>query len=187
MMQYFLSSIRLTILLLILFSGIYTATVWAFASAFAPNQGRGKLIQSLNKVAYFEQIGQNFKDWKYFQSRPSAVNYNAAGSGGSNKGTSNPDYLKEVQARIDTFMRYNPEIKRKDIPAELVTASGSGLDPHLSLQAALVQAPRIAKLRNKPYQEVEALIQKHLVRSWVGLAPAYINVLALNLALDQLR
>lgn len=94
---------------------------------------------------HYENIAQNFSDDKYFSSRPSAVNYNAAGSGGSNKGPSNPDYLATVQARIDTFMMHNPEVRKSDIPSDLVTASGSGEDPNISIQGAFVQIPRIAK------------------------------------------
>ena len=84
------------------------------------------------KVVGYANIGQRFTDDKYFWSRPSAVAYNAAGSGGSNKGPCNPDYLKDVQAHIDSFLAHNPGVRAADIPAELVTYSGSGLDPDLS-------------------------------------------------------
>ena len=121
---------------------------------------------------------------KYFNGRPSAVAYNAAGSGGSNKGPSNPDYLKGVQAAIDSFMLHNPGVKKEDVPVELVTMSGSGLDPDISPKAALVQVPRIAKARHLSEEQVTALVNKHIDKPWFG--PAHINVLLLNVDLDKL-
>src|SRR5437879_2650697 len=94
------------------------------------------------KVVGYENVGQKFTKDKYFWVRPSAVDYNAAGSGGSNKGPSNPDYLKQVQDRIDTFMVHNPTVKKSEVPAEMVTASGSGLDPDISPAGAAVQSVR---------------------------------------------
>ncbi len=120
-------AIKLTFVCLVFFMGIYTLAVYGIAQ-FAPNQGKGEIISS-NGNTYYSNVGQSFTDDKYFNSRPSAVGYNAAGSGGSNKGPSNPDYLSEVQARIDTFLIHNPGIDKSEIPSDLVTASGSGLDP----------------------------------------------------------
>ena len=88
-----------------------------------PGGGKGETVTVNGKVVGYEKIGQKFTDDKYFWSRPSAVDYNAAGSAGSNKGPSNPDYLKIVQDRIDTFLVHNPGVKKEEIPAELVTAS----------------------------------------------------------------
>src|SRR4029077_20855161 len=105
----------------------------------APNHGKGEIIVDNGKT-YYANIAQKFTDDKYFWSRPSAVDYNAAGSGGSNKGPTNPDYLAQVQAGIDTFMEHNPSVKKSESPSELVTASGSGEDPNLSPDGALVQA-----------------------------------------------
>ena len=89
-----------------------------------PEKSKGSPVFAEGRIAGFENIGQNFTDDKYFSGRPSAVDYNAAGSAGSNKGPSNPDYLKIVQDRIDTFLVHNPGIRKEDIPADLVTASG---------------------------------------------------------------
>ncbi len=149
-----------------------------------PGNGKGKTISVNGKVVGYELVGQKFTDDKYFWSRPSAVDYNAAGSAGSNKGPSNPDYLKIVQDRIDTFLVHNPGIKKEEIPAEMVTASGSGLDPDISPVSAYVQVKRIAVKRNIPEDKLRTLIEGSIEKSWFG--PANINVLKLNVALDKL-
>ncbi|WP_317897719.1 K(+)-transporting ATPase subunit C [Aurantibacillus circumpalustris] len=179
-------AIKLTIVCLIFFMGIYTLAILGIAQ-FAPNSGKGEII-SQNSKTYYTNIGQSFTVDKYFNSRPSAVGYNAAGSGGSNKGPSNPDYLAEVQARIDTFLVHNPEVNKSEIPSDLVTASGSGLDPNISAQAAMVQVKRIAKTRNMKEESVTQLIEQHTEQPLFGLfGTEKINVLKLNLALDNLK
>lgn len=179
-------ALKLTLLCLILFSGIYTGIVWAIAQ-LAPNHGKGEQIVYEGHT-YYTNIGQAFTGDGYFQSRPSAVDYNPAASGGSNLGPSNPEYLAAVGARIDTFLLHNPEIRRSEIPVDLITASGSGLDPDLSLQAARVQVPRIAKIRNLSEPKLYALITRVSQRPLFNLfGPATINVLELNIALEQLQ
>lgn len=179
-------AIRLTLVCLVFFIGIYTSVVLAFAQ-LAPNNGKGETI-SQNGKTYYINIGQSFTEDKYFYSRPSAVGYNAEGSGGSNKGPSNPDYLAEVQARIDTFLKHNPDVTKSEIPSELVTASGSGLDPNISIQSAKVQVKRIAKIRNISESNLEQLIAKQTEKPFLGLfGTEKINVLKLNLALDILN
>lgn len=181
-----ISSILLSVVLLVLCSGIYTAVIWSFAR-LAPNQGRGFTIEQNGKT-YYANIGQTFNEDRYFWSRPSAVDYNAAGSAGSNKGPSNPEYLAQVQARIDTFLVRNPGITRAQIPADLVTASGSGLDPHISVQGATVQIKRIAKTRGLSEEKLAELVHKYSATPLFGLfGPSHVNVLALNLALDHLK
>jgi K+-transporting ATPase ATPase C chain len=178
-------AIRLTLFCALFFSGIYTVSLLGIAK-FAPNGGKGEII-SQNGKTYYSNIGQSFTDDKYFNSRPSAVNYNAAGSAGSNKGPSNPTYLAEVQARIDTFMVHNPSVERTEIPSDLVTASGSGLDPNISVQSALVQVPRIAKLRKISPIVLEKLVEQQTEKPFLGsLGTSKINVLKLNLALNEL-
>jgi len=180
-----LPAIRLTFVCMLFFCGIYVLAVLGIAQ-MAPHQGKGETITFQGKK-YYVNIGQGFTDDKYFWSRPSAVNYNAAGSGGSNKGCSNPAYLKEVQGRIDTFLLKNPSIKKQDIPSDLVTASGSGLDPHISVQAAQIQVSRIAKTRKIQEEEIKHLIETHTEKPLWGIwGTEKINVLKLNIALDEL-
>lgn len=186
MKNYLLIGIKLTLVTLVFFAGIYTLFIFGIAQ-IAPNQGKGFVTES-NGKKYYSNIGQSFTDAKYFNSRPSAVAYNAAGSGGSNKGPSNPEYLAEVQKRIDTFLIQNPDIKKSEIPADLVTASGSGLDPNISVQGAKVQIKRIAKARNIQESKLEKLIAENTQKPLLGLfGPEKINVLQLNLALDNLK
>ena len=177
MKKHLLPAIKLTTLCLILFSVVYPAIIWGVARAAASNEGKGD----------FENIGQAFTQDKYFWSRPSAVGYNAAGSAGSNKGPSNPDYLATVQARIDTFLVHNPTVQKSDIPSDLVTASGSGLDPHISPQGARVQVVRIAKSRGWKEGQVQALVDQYTEKPVVGIfGTARVNVLKLNQALDKI-
>ena len=150
-----------------------------------PGGGGGRKVTVNNKVVGYAQVGQKFTEDKYFNSRPSAVDYNGGGSGGSNKGPSNPGYLQLVQERIDTFLVHNPGIRKSDIPAELVTTSGSGLDPHLSPAAALVQVARISSIRKINRDVLVKLVAEHTEKSLLG--PAVVPVLPLNLALDQLQ
>jgi len=186
MKTHIISGIKLTALCLVFFSVIYTMFILGIAQ-ITPNSGKGEIIEVNGKKQY-ANIGQSFTDLKYFNSRPSAVNYNAAGSGGSNKGPSNPEYLAEVQKRIDTFLIQNPEIKKSEIPADLVTASGSGLDPNISVQAAKVQIKRIAKIRNIEQEKLVQLISKNTENPLLGIfGPEKINVLKLNIALDKLK
>ncbi len=187
MKQHILPALKLTIICIVFFCGIYTLLILAVAQ-LAPNKGNGETISINGKVVGYELEGQSFSNDKYFSSRPSAVNYNAAGSGASNKGTTNPDYLKDVESKIDTFLFHNPSIKKSQVPAELVTASGSGLDPDLSIDAANIQIARIAKSRNLTEDRVKTLVEMHTEKPLLGLfGPATINVLKLNIDLDKLN
>jgi K+-transporting ATPase ATPase C chain len=176
-------AIRLTFVLLVFFCGIYTFTVFGISKLVPDGMSFAK-----NNAGCYENIGQSFTNDKYFNSRPSAVGYNAGGSGGSNKGPSNPDYLAEVQARIDTFLVHNPDIKKDEIPSDLVTASGSGLDPNITVHAAKVQVKRIAKIRNISETTINKLINQQTEKPLFGLfGTEKINVLKLNQALDLLK
>lgn len=181
-----LPAIKLTLLCAVFFSGIYSLAVYGIAQ-FAPNKGKGEIIMH-NGNTFYSNIAQKFTDDKYFWSRPSAVAYNAAGSGGSNKGPTSPDYFAEVESRIDTFLIHNPGITKSEIPSDLVTASGSGLDPHISVQAANVQAKRIAKLRGIAEANIQQLIISNTEKPLFGMfGTERINVLKLNIALDNLK
>lgn len=181
-----LQSIKLTLVCLVFFCGIYSLIIYGIAQ-FSPNNGKGEITSNKGKF-FYSNVAQKFSEDKYFWSRPSAVDYNAAGSAGSNKGPSNPDYLAEVQARIDTFLVHNPEIQKSEIPSDLVTASGSGLDPHISVQAANVQVKRIANIRSIAEANIQQLILSNTEKPLLGLfGTERINVLKLNIALDNLK
>ncbi len=180
-------AIRLTLVMLVLLVVIYPLVVAGIAR-LAPGEGKGETVTVNGKVVGYKLIGQKFTEDRYFNSRPSAVEYNAAGSAGSNKGPSNPDYLKTVQARIDTFLVHNPGVHKADIPAELVTASGSGLDPDLSPAGAKIQVARIANVRGIPAERLNQLVDQQTEGPLLGIfGPAKVNVLALNVALDQVK
>ncbi|WP_436485830.1 potassium-transporting ATPase subunit KdpC [Chitinophaga sp. ARDCPP14] len=187
MKKYLWPSVKLTLLLVVLLGGIYPLFI-AGVAKMAPGKGDGIKVMYNGKVVGYENIAQKFSDDKYFQPRPSTVDYNAAGSGGSNKAAGNPDYLKTVQERIDSFMVHNPDVKKENIPAELVTASASGLDPHLTPAAAYVQVPRVAKLRGIPADKLQQLIDANTKGPLMGLfGLSTVNVLKLNIALDDMK
>ncbi|GAB3800927.1 K(+)-transporting ATPase subunit C [Spirosoma humi] len=180
-------AIRLTLVMLVILSVVYPLVV-AGVARFAPGEGKGETVTANGKVVGYALVGQKFTEDRYFNSRPSAVDYNASGSAGSNKGPSNPDYLKTVQTRIDTFLVHNPGVRKEDIPAELVTASGSGLDPDLSPAGAKIQVARIAKVRGIPVERLNQLVDQQTEGPLLGVfGPAKVNVLALNVALDQVK
>lgn len=186
MKQHIIPAIRLTVATLLLFAVVYPVTLWGIAQ-LSPNSGKGEVIEQNGKT-YYSNIGQSFTDDKYFWSRPSAVDYNAAGSAGSNKGPFNEEYLAQVQTRIDTFLVHNPEVNKSEIPVDLITASGSGLDPDFSDQAAKVQVKRIAKIRKIDEAKLLELIATQTEKPLLGLfGPEKINVLKLNIALDNLK
>lgn len=184
MKQNILSAVRLTIVCILLFMIAYPALIFGIAQA-APAKGEGETVVLNGRTVGYRLEGQTFSNDRYFWSRPSAVAYNAAGSAGSNKGPSNPAYLQEVQARIDSFLAHHPGISRQQIPSDMVTASGSGLDPDISLQGAIIQAARIAQVRNLSKEKVMSLINNHTEKSINGIEK--INVLQINIALDQLK
>jgi K+-transporting ATPase ATPase C chain len=187
MKQHIFPALKLTAVSIAFFCGIYTLLIRGIAQA-APAHGRGQTIAVNGKIVGYTLEGQSFTQDKYFWGRPSAVGYNAAGSAGSNKGPSNPDYLKDVQARIDTFLAHNPGVKKEDLPSELVTYSGGGLDPDLSPAGAKIQVKRIAAARKLTVQEVSELIDSHTEGPLMGIfGPSKINVLKLNIALDNLH
>jgi|SRR5579872_4472138 len=185
MRKYLLISLKLTVVMIIICAAIYPLVIAGIAR-MAPGHGDGVTVRYAGRVVGYANVGQRFSADRYFWSRPSAVGYNAAGSGGSNKGPSNPDYLKDVEAHIDTFLAHNPGVRRADIPAELVTYSGSGLDPDLSPAAARIQVRRIAAVRHLSPERVDALVRRYTQRPlWGIFGPEKVNVLQLNVALDK--
>lgn len=178
MKTHILPALKLTMLCLIFFVILYPALIFGISATVAPYGGKGDL----------ENVGQSFTKDQYFWSRPSAVDYNGAGSCGSNKGPSNPEYLMLVQTRIDTFLIHNPTVRKDEIPSELVTASGSGLDPHISPNAAMVQVSRIAFVRRISEEKISTLVEENTDKPlWGMFGPSKINVLKLNRSLDLLK
>ncbi len=171
---------------MVLFGVLFPLFIVGIAKVTAPNKGNGKIVELDGKTVGFELIGQSFTSEKYFNSRPSAVGYNAAATGGSNKGPNNPEYLKQVEERIADFLTKNPTITKEQIPVDLITASGGGLDPHISKQAAIIQVDRIAQNRNIPKEELNKLIEDNFKMTSEGIGLPRVHVLHLNIALDQL-
>lgn len=181
------SAIRLTLISMVLFAVVYPLVITGFAQ-LAPNKGKGETVSINSKTVGYKLLGQSFTEDKYFWSRPSAVGYNSAGSAGSNKGATNADYLATVQSRIDTFMVHNPQVPKAAITAEMVTTSGSGLDPDITPESARIQVKRIAAARHIAEDKILDLIESHTQKPLLGLfGPKAVNVLALNVALDGLR
>jgi K+-transporting ATPase ATPase C chain len=188
-MKHILPALRLTLVSVFFFCVVYTLLIWGIAQA-APNKGGGETVTVNGKVVGFALEGQNFTQDKYFWSRPSKAGngYDATSGSGSNKGPSNPDYLADVQAHIDTFMVHNPDVKKEDIPSDLVTYSASGLDPDISPDAAYIQVARISKIRSLSLDKLNALVESHVQKPLLGLfGTEKVNVLQLNIALDNLK
>jgi len=166
---------------------IYPLAVTGMAQVLFPHQANGSLIMENGKAVGSELIGQQFDDPKYFWGRPSAAGYNAAASSGSNYGPMNSALIDSVQARIDALKAADPE-NTLPIPVDLVTASGSGLDPHISVAAALYQVHRVASARGWSEAEVTSLVEKYTEGRQFGIfGEPRVNVLKINLALDGLK
>lgn len=168
----------------------YPLVVTGIAGAVFPEQAAGSLIFQDGKPIGSSLIGQHFSDPTHFWGRPSATApqpYNATASSGSNQGPLNPALVEAVKARVEALRAADPG-NLAPVPADLVTASASGLDPHISPAAALWQAGRVAKARGLPEAQLKVLIDTHTEgRQWGLLGEARVNVLKLNLALDALK
>lgn len=186
-----LETLRPALALFVLLSAVtglvYPFAVTGVAQLLFPWQVNGSLVQRDGKPIGSALIGQQFADPGHFWGRPSATApqpYNAAASTGSNLGPLNPALVEAAQARIAALRAADPG-NAAPVPVDLVTASGSGLDPDISLAAARYQAPRVARVRGLPPAQITALIERHARRPWLGvLGEPRVNVLALNLALD---
>ena len=181
---------RLTIVMCVLLSFGYVAVLWLFAKVAGPGKGNAEVVELNGKVVGAANVGQQFTKDIYFWGRPSCAGdgYDAANSCGSNKGPTNPEYLAEVETRIDTFLVHHPYLKREEVPAEMVTASGSGLDPDITAESARVQVKRVADARNIDEHLVAELVEKSIERPLLDFfGPAKVNVLKLNVALDKLN
>ncbi|QSA97165.1 potassium-transporting ATPase subunit KdpC [Methylococcus sp. EFPC2] len=188
MFMHFRPAIVLFVLLSLLTGAIYPAAVTALAQAWFPEQANGSLISnSQNQVLGSALIGQSFSDPKYFWGRPSATTpypYNAAASGGSNLGPTHPALAEAVKARIAALRVADPD-NRAPLPVDLVTSSGSGLDPHISPAAAEYQLGRVARARGQSVEKIRDLVRRHTENRQIGLlGEPRVHVLRLNLALD---
>jgi K+-transporting ATPase ATPase C chain len=166
---------------------IYPLTITAAAQAIFPAQANGSLIIRNGRTLGSELIGQPFDDPRYFWGRPSAAGYNAAASSGSNLGPTNPALVEAAKARIATLRAADPT-NTAPIPADLVTASASGLDPQISVAAAYYQLARVARARGLSEAQVKALVDRYTAgRQFFILGEPRVNVLLLNLALDGIQ
>ena len=189
-MKTLLKSIKITLVFCVFFSVFYILVLWLFAQVAGPNRGNAEVVTLNGKVVGAANVGQTFTEEKYFWGRPSCAGdgYDAASSGGSNKGPTNPEYLAEVEARIDSFLIHHPYLKRSEVPAEMVTASASGLDPDITPQSAYVQVKRVAQARGMDVEEVRRVVDKAVEKPLLGIfGTEKVNVLKLNVALEEAK
>ena len=177
--------ILFTAVTIILVGGAYNGVLWTIGQAVFTSQSEGSLIRRGDgTIVGSRLIAQKFTRPEYFHPRPSGVDYNAASTGGTNYGPSNPDHLKAVQERLDIVAKQEGATAGQ-VPSEMVTASGAGLDPHIPPSAADLQAARVASARGIPAERVRELVRAHTEPPAFGfLGRARVNVLELNLALD---
>ena len=189
MKEHLRPALSMLLVLTLLTGVVYPLTVTGLAQLVFPQQANGSLIVRDGKVIGSELIGQHFDDPKYFWGRPSATSpfpYNAAASSGSNLGPTNPALIEAVKIRVAALRAADPD-NEAPVPVDLVTASGSGLDPHITPAAALYQAHRVARLRGLAENQVKDLVARSTEGRQFGfLGEPRVNVLKLNLALDAL-
>ena len=167
---------------------VYPLLMTGIIQIALPEQASGSLIVMNGKIVGSELIGQNFTSPSYFHGRPSAVNYAGNGSGASNFGPTNKNLMEQVSQRISEIRTENNLSSNATVPSELVLTSGSGLDPHISMEGAMLQVPRVAVARGIPESEVKVLVYQHIEPAQFGImGQERVNVLNLNLALDELN
>lgn len=174
-----------TVVTMVLLGGAYPVFLWGIGRTLFAAQAEGSLVRRGDgTIVGSRLIAQKFGRPEYFRPRPSGVDYNAASTGGTNYGPSNPDHLKAVQQRLDAITK-DEGVAAGQVPSEMVTASGAGMDPHIPPAAAELQAARVASARGVPVERVRELIRANTEPPTLGfLGRARVNVLELNLALD---
>lgn len=185
MIKNFITSILLILVFTVMLGVVYPLAVWSVGQAVFPEKANGSLIEKNGKIVGSELIGQQFSENKYFHSRPSAAGngYDASASSGSNLGPTSKKLIDRVKTDAESLQSENPQTQ---IPADLVTTSGSGLDPHISPEAAQFQIPRVAKERGISEADLQKIVQTFTENRDFGiLGEPRINVLKLNLALDE--
>ena len=182
-------NVRVSILLFIVCGIIYPLLMTGASQLLFPEKADGSLIiDGEGRVIGSELIGQHFTDPSYFSGRISSIGYDASGSGSANYAPSNEEMIARTKADIELFLEKNPDVSREDIPADLLTNSGSGLDPHISPMAARIQVARVAQARGISEEKVEKLVSAHTEGRQLGLfGEPRVNVLALNQELDRLE
>ena len=184
-MKDIITSALMILVLTVALGILYPLAVWAIGQTIFPFQANGSLIEKDGKIIGSELIGQQFSGDKYFHSRPSAAGngYDASASSGSNLGPTSQKLIDRVKTDAETLQKENPS---QPIPADLVTTSASGLDPHISPEAAEFQIPRIAKARNISETDLQKIVAKYTEGRQIGFfGEPRVNVLKLNLALDK--
>lgn len=183
-----MKSLKLTLVFCVFFSIFYVLILWVFARLAGPNNGNAEVATLNGKVVGGANVGQSFTEDIYFWGRPSCAGdgYDATSSSGSNKGATNEEYLAEVSARADSFLVHHPYLNRQEVPAEMVTASASGLDPDITPECAYVQVKRVAQARGISEAKVKAIVDKTIEKPLLGIfGTAKVNVLKLNIALEE--
>ena len=186
-MKTLFKSLKITLAFCVFFSVFYILILWIFAQVAGPNKGNAEVATLDGKVVGAANVGQMFTKDIYFWGRPSHAGdgYDASSSAGSNKGPSNEEHLALLEERIDTLV-HHPYLTREKVPAEIITASSSGLDPHISPKAAYAQAKRVADARGWSEEKVMGIVNSHVEKPLLGMfGTEKVNVLKLNVALDQ--
>jgi K+-transporting ATPase ATPase C chain len=191
MLKTLYQSIMATVILVAITCGFYPALITLLGQTFFHDQANGSLITGADgKILGSRLIGQGFSKPEYFHGRPSSAGdkgYDAANSSGSNLGPTNQKFADALKNNVDAVLKDNPTLKKGEVPVDLVTASGSGLDPHISPQGALVQVDRIAAARKLSVEQVKEVLESHVQGPQLGfLGEATVNVLELNQALDRI-
>jgi potassium-transporting ATPase KdpC subunit len=181
------NAILIMLVFTILLGIIYPLLITGISQLAFPDQANGNLIKENGRVLGSELIGQNFSSPYYFHGRPSVINYNSSTSSGSNLGPTNQKLLDEVKVRIQQVRTENSLPSSAKIPADLVLASGSGLEGYISVDSAMIQVPRIAKARGKSESEIVKLIETYQENTFFGFGEEVVNVLKLNIALDSIK